>query len=74
MNVCKRIIEFDSGIDTSYHLCNNKAKYKVSYKNALNGKLETEYLCGIHFNSLKKASYRLLDKYKYDDKLIYAEL
>lgn len=71
---CNRLVQYENlgGID--WCACQMPAKYKVEYNSSTNGKKVTEFVCGIHFNSVKKASQRLLKKFKYDSKLTFEKI
>jgi hypothetical protein len=55
-----------------YTKCDRKAKYKITYKS--NGKLNEDFVCGLHLQSAKKLHERLLKRCKYDDQLKYDAL
>ena len=59
---CKRIIEYERCGTFDYHTCNKKAKYKIKYLTSTTGKQKTEFICGVHFNAVKKVNDRLFKK------------
>ena len=58
---CEVLIESEWCGIPQYNPCNRPAKYKVQYKD-VRSKKKTKIVCGIHYNSFKAGSKRLLKK------------
>ena len=71
MDKCKQtVLVINLGMNDAYE-CNKSVKYKVKYIDVFSKKEVTTNCCGIHFQSLKKWSERLLKKSNYDVKFEY---
>ena len=73
--LCKDIQEHIGVIGHVHYLpCDRKAKYKVSFKEGLRGRLVEKNVCGIHFNSIKKWSERMMNRMNWDSELKFVEI
>ena len=69
MILCKDLVSYDSLGTEQFSPCNRKAKYKVKYRNAVNGNSEIRFVCGIHCNSIKIYASRMKKICDYDVEL-----
>lgn len=66
MEKCKRTILHDNGLSRFYVDCDRECKFIVKYRLYNSQVIQTEKLCGIHRNSVKKWADRLNKKYNTD--------
>jgi hypothetical protein len=72
---CERMVEWENSLGMpSYSKCGRKVKYHAKYKDGMKGNINEENVCGIHINSLKKWSKRLMKILNYDTELIITDL
>ena len=74
MNKCKELIEYINNGLSDYVTCNKNAKYKISYKEGATGKIIEKCVCGIHYQSIKKWSERVLKRTEWDAKFTYNKI
>jgi len=74
MELCKDLVAYQNLGSEEYCPCNKQAKYKVSFIEGTRGKLIERNVCGLHLNSLKKTSERLIKRLKFDIELKYEPL
>ena len=71
---CNTLIKVSSPYGIDYVKCGKKVKYEVTYKEGTRGKIVTEFICGIHLQSLIKWSDRVKKKLNWDSELEVKEI
>lgn len=60
MDVCTRTVEWVDELGLpNYSPCGNPIKFKVRYSQVTGKGITTEYLCGVHCNSIKNWAKRV---------------